>query len=218
MVTRSPAPFGSGLPGAGRILHWFDRIAHHIGLWKFSVDVSVWSALVSKCFPIIALIFGAVLLKYGNMLPESRPIASQQTYQSSGTADRIPVLMLRDAAGMHGWDFGDGSLEGQDLSDGLRQAAADGLVSVWGRPRTGNSVASSAPLQIIDPAHWVDYRISDVPLSSTTDNSLVFTYALRDPPRRGGYVDIHVDRPQALKWLRTGALAFKGRNEAARRR
>jgi hypothetical protein len=222
MVDRQGVPFGSGLPGAGRMLRWLGRIADFVGLARCSIDdVSVWRARMSKYAPVIILVSGAILLKYGNVLPESIPFVPSQTHSSRSTIDRVPVLMLRHAAEAHGWDFGDDSLEGKDLSDGLRQAAMNGLITFWGRRQTGNSgtYARSGPLQVINRAHWDDYQFDFAPLSSATDNFLIFTYATRrHPPRRGGYVDIHVDRPQALKWLETGALEFKGRNDAARRR
>ena len=132
--------------------------------------------------------------------------------------DRIPLLKFRDIAKGQGWNFGNESLEGMDLADAIQQAALDGVFIVWGKPNRNDatSLTRNERLHRVDADLWKDLNIDVGPLYSATDNFEMAAYNPRQSNiKKGSYVDLHVERRPACKWLKRGALEFKGRRDAA---
>lgn len=136
---------------------------------------------------------------------------------------RMTLVDLAKEAKNYGWEFATHELEIIDFRDGLRQAGVDGTIRIWGRMQHQfDELSRQEPLQEIekgywrrqnwiDPASWmrVDTRKGTF-AGIVDDNFLTRTVTVTDSER---YVDIHVDRAQALLWLRGAAKSFIGRNK-----
>lgn len=148
---------------------------------------------------------------------------SQQTRKpilvakSDPEPERIRLLEFRDAAIVSGWNVhGNTSLDGPDLLEGLRQAALDGVVRLWGRPYRNEfeSLNRTEPLSEIPRDHWKEFRFDWHSVIAAADNFETMTDNARLSSvrrhQKGAYCDIYVERESAIRWLEKGASAFRG--------
>ncbi len=150
--------------------------------------------------------------------------AESKNSSQEWTDFRMTLVDLCKEAEMHGWDFGNYEMHVIDFKDGLRQAGVDGTVNMWGRKQHQLvELSRQEPLQPIerdywrrqnwiDPTSWmrVDTRKGTF-AGILDDNFQTRTVTVTDTER---YVDIHVDRAQALLWLRGAAKSFIGKNKS----
>ena len=147
-------------------------------------------------------------------------------FKDDASANRMSLLDFMKLAAERGWDVtGQHNLQGVDLLDGLRQAGVDGSLQLWGRlNRYGNrALITDEPLVSIDASHWRDFRFDWGSALTGSANIETQTYNLHkmSEPYTGGYVDVHLNKASATRWLETSARSYKGardREEAARKR
>jgi hypothetical protein len=68
------------------------------------------------------------------------------------------------------------------------------------------------PLDKIPPAHWREFR-SHLFTAIDGNNFDTKTWRPTNTETAVGYVDLHVDRNQALSWLKRDAASFKGKTK-----
>jgi hypothetical protein len=135
---------------------------------------------------------------------------------------KMAMLELAENAIGRGWAILDASkLESLDFLDAFRQAALDGEVKAWGRPkRFFDSTTRHELLEEISQRHWKACRISvhslmrqvkSQPVALNTDNFGVCTHS--DERGSAEYHDIHLDRESALRYLETEAEAYRGKRD-----
>ena len=122
------------------------------------------------------------------------------------------------------WDFSGRSMDPLDLEIGLRQAGADGSIHFWGRqapPHTSDRILDQYPLVKILPQHFEKYNLYGAavafvaaPPSDTHLNRETKTFVFSSDG--GAYIDLHVDRDEAIKWLQHAANSFRGTTDRAR--
>jgi hypothetical protein len=132
--------------------------------------------------------------------------------------EKMPILEFMHLAARRGWQIlGEQNLEAVDLMDGLREAGSEGIIRFWGRlDKNGNRFLIENEIRVQMPAkHWRDYELDWTSVLSAKDNLETRTYTLRKPTRRyhHGYADICLDRAAAIGWLKTEAMAFRGRRD-----
>jgi len=132
---------------------------------------------------------------------------------------RIPFAdFIVIAVGSFGWRINDASCDVLDLGNGLRQAAVDRDVTLYGRSGCRHMPPQywdNYPLQPIPPehlcSHWVDIA------SALHDENFETTkmYAAGSAEHGTvGYVDLWIDRKQGLDWLKRQGREWKGRTDA----
>ena len=138
--------------------------------------------------------------------------------RSSRRSKRIPLLeFVEIAARSFRWQFHDGSCDILDLGNGLRQAAVDRDVTIYGRcgclhmPR---QYWDSYPLQPIPVEHLCNYWI-DITSAMRDENDETKTYAV-GPSDQGSvvYVDLWINRKEGLRWLKGEGREWRGRTDA----
>jgi hypothetical protein len=133
---------------------------------------------------------------------------------SQASLDRIPCTELLRMAAAAGWDFiSNDSLHLLDLQDAMRQGGSDDRLAIWGKLKkwTSDDLMRTELLEKIEPSHWKEFFIH---LHAAAQNDNFNTYSWTPDQRdfgRRGYVDLHVDRSQAISWLRRDASSFRGR-------
>lgn len=128
---------------------------------------------------------------------------------------RIPLMEFRETARASGWDIGGlHGLEGIDLLIGLRQAALDGQVQLFGRQAKwkGNDLLRQVqPIIAIPAEYWTDHHIDWGGFNQHgDDNFAALSTAPGTAPDANDYVDLHVDLAAAIKWLDSDGLKYKG--------
>jgi hypothetical protein len=130
-------------------------------------------------------------------------------------AERIPIIDFVGFAGQGGWQVsGTNDLEAADLMDGLTQAGVDGVVQFWGRQ------SEEKPLVLVEQKHWQEYEFDWISVLHTNNNVSTRTQKFSTEHNRyvTGYIDIHLDRTAATRWLQSpDARAFKGRRDRKKR-
>ncbi|MEL3892806.1 hypothetical protein V6B08_21195 [Ferrovibrio sp. MS7] len=128
---------------------------------------------------------------------------------------RLPIKELYILAQKSGWDFSPKSIELLDLCEGIRQAAADGIIPTWGRQDKNKvfpEMSRQLPLIAIPKEHWIDYELDPLSVEYSKEN---FNVIILNPyTRTTSHRDIHVGARAAKLWLRRGANQFKGLNAA----
>lgn len=176
--------------------------------------------------PLVAyLLIPAILflLAYGAFL-NSAYLKSLLWYGTSkGT--RIPLLDFYKIAQKRGWNFTEnGGLDTLDFAFGLRQAASDGTVSLWGRHiQSIDDLTKWELLEPIKTRFWKDHQIDATYLcrmstSGQVDglkksNSYFRTMTTPGDADQKNFADLHIDRKQAIKWLKREADNFRGTHE-----
>lgn len=147
--------------------------------------------------------------------PTGQVNLSQQNFRMS--LRELHVLAIE-----RGWKLADSvSLEVLGFHKGLRQAGCDGEIRFWGRKQhTFESLTRNEPLLEIDKNYWVENWLDQTALIKhdnqgnvlglKEDNFVTGTLNLSGANR---IADIFVERDQAVRWLETGALAFKDKGQ-----
>jgi hypothetical protein len=121
------------------------------------------------------------------------------------------------AAYRFGWEFHYGSCDILDLGNGLRQAAVDRDVTIYGR--TGclhmpQTYWDNFPLQPIPAEHLCKHWV-DLTAAMREDNHETKTYAVGSIDHGAAvYVDLWINREEGLKWLRREGREWRGRSDA----
>ncbi len=123
------------------------------------------------------------------------------------TAERMALIELLAMAQKKGLDFT--TMEFLEFTGSLRQAGVDGKIKFFGKPKHGvgfEMLVDGDPLRAIDGEEWLRYKIDQVGVLDgngrlSTDNRGLATYDMADIYSTDGYVDLHVDRKQAMRWL-----------------
>jgi len=133
---------------------------------------------------------------------------------STSAPSRINLKDFLSRAHVVGWDIsGKTNAEIMDLLQGVRQAALDGTIRMWGRRNRNRAemLARREPLIEIDRNHWADYEIDTFSVMASQDNFGTASYNKRArSPRDGGFLDLHLDALAAEIWLNGSAAAYKG--------
>ncbi len=134
------------------------------------------------------------------------------------TKSRITMLEVIDVAKLKfAWKISDESCDILDLANGIRQAAIDGEVTLFGRRSKDCNFGSFIdyhPVVVVPMEHL---RENDIDLISAPrrENVTMRTY-------RAGqcgtefYCDLHLNRRQAFYWLRTTGREWRGRSDRRR--
>lgn len=140
--------------------------------------------------------------------------------------NRLALTEFYAEAQRQGWDFLAGQDLFLDLAIGLREAALDGAIEIWGR-RQQITTLPSAPRDVllkIPAEYWKHHEVDGLRMaridSATgaiegleTNN---FSISTRNLPARVAdvdhttYRDLHLNFIQATDWLQTDAAAYKG--------
>lgn len=136
--------------------------------------------------------------------------------ETSPSLDRIPCTALLSTAAGAGWDFtSPESLHLLDMQDAMRQAGADGTLKIWGKRNkwTSDELMRKELLEIIPADHWKEHFVH-LFATKDDDNFNVYSWSpTTNPFGKRAYVDLYVERPQAMAWLRRDAASFKGRTK-----
>jgi hypothetical protein len=138
--------------------------------------------------------------------------------RSNRRARRIPLTeFVEIAARSFRWQLHYGSCDILDLGNGLRQAAVDGDVTIYGRcnclhmPR---EFWDNYPLQPIPVEHLCNYWI-DVTAAMRDENHDTKTYAVGSSDHGAAvYVDLWISRKQGRRWLKRDGKDWRGRTDA----
>lgn len=140
--------------------------------------------------------------------------------------NRLPLTEFYAEARQQGWDFlADQDLV-LDLAIGLREAALDGAIEIWGR-RQQTATLASTPKDVLlkIPAEYWQHHEIDGPrmVRINSDTGAIegletnnFAVSTRNLPARVAdvdlttYRDLHLNFIQATDWLQTDAEAYKG--------
>lgn len=174
------------------------------------------SWILAGTFGLIGLAFAPQFLQLGQW--------SYRKFAGSAEPQRMPLNELYKQAKRLGWDFADNTGHVFDFVDGLKQAGADGHIQFSGTPTHRiPALTEDGFLQNIPSEYWQKCKLSAIsPLELDKrdghvigikgDNRKTETYN-----RQSGYIenyqDIHVDRSQALKWLKKESKQYMGRNK-----
>lgn len=140
----------------------------------------------------------------------SRPSGGETASQP--LEGRIPFIRFREiAAREFGWDFANYSNQILSLANGLRQAAIDNDVVLWGR-QFGDGIPTrmkeNYPLKPIPKAHLETWWLNV--LMPTEDNVETETYNFERNYRSENYRDIHLHSEAAARaWLKNKGHEFK---------
>ncbi len=196
------------------VISWINgQIADQLGLTAPTVAVVVETA--SYAVPIIAA--AAILAAYHYWISRSQVALSASAYtdteRAGGNKSRLMTIVeLRNEAKSAGWNFIDPSIQILDLADALREAGSLGDLVIFGRKdQMFGDLQRRQPLVEIPATHWSENWINAVFLtdeSGRDDNYDVRSYSVDTK----GFCDLHVERQQALKWLRLEASLHIGRN------
>ncbi len=176
-------------------------------------------SLIAETLPELApeiraplLVIGGLMLCYGVILliRERFGLVGPVlwgTKRSSGI--RMPLTELRDLAAYSGWEaLNSDSYNILEFTKGLRQAGLDGELRFWGRPHLFRDINRHEPLHEISKGHWSKFQIDSTDLIQATGNIDARTYTPGDSVK--GYIDLHVHRRPAHRWLRKKAKTYKG--------
>ena len=225
----------SVLFGALTLATWFGR--ETIKAWFFEkvvhmIEPDKWLGLAVEYGPPLAFALAALWL-----LLNSRATAPVATAPESGAwrwlrlgsaftrRPSIYDISAKDFLRLgpqYGWDFA-GS-EGWlylDMQNALVDAAANGLIAVWGREVKRNFPASllhKIPLVAIPTAHWVAGPNLNIPFNMKGELMQRDTESVTSESREGKerYEDLHLAKREAMRWARgSHAARFKGQHAAA---
>ena len=126
------------------------------------------------------------------------------------TAPKLSILELRSEALHRGWNFSRGSEQTLEFTLTISQAALDCQVQFWGHKDIAapKEEARATPLQPVPAGHWLEFAVDPVSFVTSTDNYFTRSYEFPSLEKRG-YLDLHVNREQALQWLDTTAIAAR---------
>lgn len=168
---------------------------------------------------------GRTSLEMGSMAWVGIRFSSAQIFgmfpsQAKPTLDRMTMAELLALATELGWDFTDPSLHLIDLQNAMRQGGLDGHLTVWGRLNrwpNAEQLVRNEVIEKVPSEHWREFRVH---LFGALDNDNFKTHSWHFQPSSLAaqrYVDLHVERSQALKWLKDDAASFKGKTTTQNR-
>jgi hypothetical protein len=125
---------------------------------------------------------------------------------------------LEIAVGSFGWQINEGSCDVLDLGNGLRQAAVDGEVTLYGR----------ADCRHMPPQYWDNYPLQPIPGEHLCSHWIDIASGLYEESFETrkmyaagsgdhgavGYADLWIDRKQAMRWLKRQGRDWRGRTDA----
>jgi len=142
---------------------------------------------------------------------------------------RISLTEFGEIAASKGWrlhEVDSGHI--YDFVKGLQQAGIDSNVEIWGRRKSQSLFTKEYPLVKIQPEYWHGNMIDPhtclhigqgEDADGSTDYNLDIETMNTDPDHLGfAYVDIHVDRKQAISWLKSEGSSFMGKTDERLRR
>jgi hypothetical protein len=187
--------------------------------WLKQFD-SLYIFLASLAALAMALLIANQLRKLAGGLSQAgvSPHADNLSQPANTRFSRAPFIWLFQKA----WDLDLHKKSGNTdwiipFADALRQAALDGDVGFWGRPKNSQieEVIRREPLSSIPSEHWKDFEIDVIAaIEMTANGSEVGVmkdnfYARSTGKIRGtdyrAYTDLHVHRESAERWLREWA-------------
>lgn len=140
--------------------------------------------------------------------------------------NRLALTEFYAAARQQGWDFLAEQDLFLDLAIGLREAALDGAIEIWGRKQLaiGLPAAPKDVLVKIPAEYWQHHEIDGLRMARiNSDTGMIegletnnFSVSTRNLPARVAdvdhttYRDLHLNFIQATDWLQTDAEAYKG--------
>ena len=138
--------------------------------------------------------------------------------RSNRRAKRIPLAeFVEIAARSYRWQFHYGSCDILDLANGLRQAAVDGDVIIYGRANClhiPGQYWDNYPLQAIPVEHLCNHWI-DITAAMRDENHETKTYAVGSTdPSAAAYVDLWISRKEGRRWLKREGKSWRGRSDA----
>lgn len=132
----------------------------------------------------------------------------------------ISVLDFLKLGPQYGWDFRE--QEGflyLDMQDALADAAANGLIKVWGRkvpPSFPSSILNTVPLTEVPQDFWASGVLVRVPINMKgellAENRGAIAQRGFDDKER--YEDLHLAKHEAFQWARGHGARFKGKQWA----
>lgn len=163
----------------------------------------------------LTLVAGLAFLAYAAWGFLGRPTFS---FGAKTKSDLMPLLELRELAGHSGWSLPDPSLHLTDLEHALNEAGVRGLVDFYARPAKDHmfdDLIKGEARQLVSREEWKNLEVSGRWIDLRCSDNFEMTLAKKEP-RYGerAYADVHVDRAQAKRWLRSDAVEYKGRNQA----
>lgn len=163
----------------------------------------------------LLFVFAGLLVLYIGWMDLRPMVRDWQEKRNGVNAKPFPLLALMEQAKRDGWLF-----EGQpflrlDFLDALNEAGARKLLVFHGRKigdHLFDDMIRSEPRTPVAPEEWANLEVSpDAIVTPETADNFVTRLMLKRPYGQQEYADIHFDRQEAMKWLRTYAPEFKGR-------
>lgn len=151
---------------------------------------------------------------------------SHDARSSAATSKRMPLIALYHEANRRGWDFGGTTGHVFDFANGLKQAGADGDIVFSGtRVHRVPALTEDGFLEEIPKDFWRACSISAISpfkIDSRTgciagiqdQNKNTESYNPVSSFGRLTYCDMHVDRAQAMRWLKIEAKQHMGKHKA----
>ncbi len=126
---------------------------------------------------------------------------------------RMGVLDLLNLSPRFGWNLSQSSGDLDAFGHAIRQAGADGSVAISGRflknrQWIDNSSTRIHVLRPIDASYFWEHWVYVTQAVVNQKNVYTNTASLSDREEET-YCDLHVDRKQGMKWLRTEATLFR---------
>ena len=139
-----------------------------------------------------------------------QPIRERGYQEYSDEYVRLSLIDLREEAAKLGWDFSEGSEQSMEFSFAISQAALDFDVQFWGRKDISGSEDENRQSQLvpIDASHWITFTVEPVRFASSLDNFYMRSFKFPSLDVKG-FLDLHVNSDQAMKWLTSITNDFK---------
>lgn len=135
---------------------------------------------------------------------------------------RTPLTELLREAEKHGVSFTGNNLDLLELAKGLRQAASDGVIEIYGRytRHKSDELNRNEPLVLVRKEHWATFQIDANTLrrievgnqerGRALDNRQITTYnPSQSDWRHGSYFDLYTKTVSARRWLRRNVHKIK---------
>ncbi len=134
-----------------------------------------------------------------------------QTQQPSACVERITLVEFLKIAEKSGVRFIDPNSQLPIFFRKIKQAAFDGEINFWGRPNKNHMFEELQKQEILKPIpadHWENFIIDGLTCiqhqaltAIKDDNSSTSSYIPATYEK--GYTDIHLDKQQSIKWLKS---------------